>query len=141
MPISPTTVATFVTATSTQATSTASTPLLIDIDGDGKVDVKVPTSNELDIQSHLELIRAFIGTLSTTTRTMPVNLLKRLERVSLLVSKDRNKRAERIVKFALQNVTLSRGMFRRMSESDRQTLSTLLDSMLTSLEKALDLSN
>lgn len=134
MPITPLTVARFTPEYRADATTTANI-LSVDINGDGIIDANVSSSLSLDIQAHLNLLKASILQLDIPQKIQE-QLQRRLSRVATFWEKDHAKQAKDVIENSIKGVTLSRGGFRKVSEEDREYIVELLDAMLAVLEKS-----
>lgn len=136
MPITPLTVARFTPATSLTATTVA-TALSIDVDGNGITDVVVPNSKELDIQSHIELIKKTLAQLDIS----PI-VRKTIEIRLNFVVQQMNRNRSRFNQWMLQNVvrgiTFSRSVFRKVSTEDKKQIINLLDTLIQALERSAE---
>ncbi|MFA6295630.1 MAG: hypothetical protein WC666_04450 [Candidatus Paceibacterota bacterium] len=137
LPVTPLTIAeTTVLVQKVDATTTipfaSTSPVLnIDIDGNGKADIKVTPNIQFDPIVYLESIKTTISTLAGNSQK-GLNLIKRIDKIEYLIKKGKIKQLEKVVNKLDKKV--SNKKLKGLNDQSREQILNMIDSFITQYE-------
>lgn len=120
-------------ASTTLGPSVTSLPLNLDVDGNGVVDIKAGPSKTMNPIIHLDAMKTIVISLHLAPK-VEKNLLQKIEKVRLLVLKDKTGKAIKKLSSIAEKLELKHWNPKKLSENDKGTLVQMFSVLLASLE-------
>ncbi len=110
------------------------TPLLgMDVDGNGIIDIKVAANPVMDPLIHLDSMKTIISSLHLKV-SLEKKLFQKIEQIRTTLTKGKSDKVIKKIKAMVQKIENKHWNVKKLTESDRQFIATMFETLLNNLE-------